>query len=324
MWESEYRATFLQGDVLTVYLISRLSNPVPQTEHPFLHGAWSRRFDALKRWCAKTNVPCYSVQPVVISDDRLHAEMTHLSAYGQFLFRCKSRSTHMTYSYRGALGCALAHRNAWENLIRSGAQYGLVVEDNVYFGESTEVFLDAFVRRLMHHQDDYLMMHTLGPFADFCLEAEVGTPSGPSVVPLASPGAHGPTSVNDVVSPVFRPMMSTKCYFISRQFATRMHGIVQHLYDVNELPPFHVDAWLSLEALRGSFKAFHRNHSVAATSPWLDNADGAGDFISVLRKPTSVTGIEHVAPVCSKGARDGLVVKSEEEYKRSIATPFSF
>ena len=50
--------------------------------------------------------------------------------YGKYLLAKGARQNHFEYCYGGALGCLLAHRNAWEQVVRRPETYGVVLENN--------------------------------------------------------------------------------------------------------------------------------------------------------------------------------------------------
>jgi hypothetical protein len=103
-----------------------------------------------------------------------------------------------------------------------------------------------------------------------------------------------------------RPMMSTKAYFISKQFATHMHHMLYEMYEIDQMPAMHVDALLSLEAISGGYRAFHRDPSQGPASELeasiFDNVDRNRSFIGVLKKE-GASGIRHTTPVASKNTQ---------------------
>ena len=249
--------------------------------------------------------PVNYVNPYIITDQTLAEEVSHLNAYGRYLFACGSRSTHMTYSYRAALGCALAHLRVWNSIVNCSRDFCLVVEDNVYFGEGTPATLSFYEKKFRELNADYMMLHTLGPFQDYC-EATERKQIGSVDVEYDVPFREATVTVKEKLYELDRPMMSTKCYLISKRFARYMYDMLYDMHEVNQMPAIHIDALLSLEALRGQFRAFHRFQCTApatqAESSIFDNVDYNRSFVGILKKADG-QGIPHTTPVASRGTR---------------------
>lgn len=286
----------------SVYIISFKLSDLP---HP-----WNSRYANLMRSFSTgaeslpLPEPVNYVEPYIISDETVKEEVSHLNAYGSYLFTCGSRSTHMTYSYRAALGCALAHLRVWNSIANCSRPFCLVVEDNVYFGEGTPAALVFYEQQFKELNADYMMLHTLGAFQDYCKQTE-GKEVLSKEVEYYVPFKGKSIKITEKLFALDRPMMSTKCYFISKNFAQYMYDMLYDMYQANQMPPIHIDALLSLEALRGKFRAFHRFPSTAPQSEdagVFDNVDATNpSFISILKKPQG-QGIPHTTPVASRGA----------------------
>lgn len=270
-----------------------------------IDGFWGFRLDYLKKsFSNEVYEPINFIKPYIITDSALKEEVGHLNAYGQYLFSCGSRSTHMTYSYRGGLGCAMAHLRVWNSIVNCSRDFCLVVEDNVYFGEGTSGALSFYEAKFKELDADYLMLHTLGPFEDYCKEDEQKRTLSEDMEYIVNYKGET-TPVREKLYSLDRPMMSTKCYFISKRFATRMHDMLYDLYETNQMPAMHVDALMSLEALKQGYRAFYREPHGQPLSEQeasiFDNVDHNRSFIGVLKKLEG-QGIQHNVPVASRNS----------------------
>jgi len=287
----------------TRHLAYLISDP----EKSYNDGMWAVRFAYLKAAFVKGFAdPINYIKPYIISDANLNEEVSHLNSYGQYLFACGSRSTHMTYSYRGALGCALAHLRVWNAVKNCERDFCLVCEDNVYFGEGTPQTLTFYEKKFVELEADYMMLHTLGPFEDYCAADETKVIASSSDMQYDVPFDGSTVNVKEKLYALDRPMMSTKAYFISKRFAIHMYHMLYELYETDQMPAMHVDALLSLEAIRDGYKAFYRAPSRGPTSELeasiFDNVDNNRSFIGVLKKGGG-SGIRHTTPVASKNAQ---------------------
>ena len=236
---------------------------------PSIAKLWLNRFADLPR-------STMYVKPVVASS----SDLNHMSTHGKYLLHCNSRPSHILYSYAGALGCAMAHHAAW----KIGAKHGgdiLVLENNAHIHEVEK--LNDFYALFKEKSMDYFSLHTLGPFEDICIN------DTESIVSFKY--------LDNVIYRMERPWMSLKCYFLSARFLKHLVQKFDLLWKMHEVPPVHVDAFVSLECIQKSFTGYVRKSARKITAGY-DNDDR---FIGALSKKRG-TGIPHTGLLCPHNA----------------------
>ena len=207
------------------------------------------------------------------------SDLHKLSSLGKFLItRCKNRFAHYEYSYMSAFGLVLAWDNVFRRCIEKNTSY-LVLEANSTLNDPQVLkdVLEAFKKS----QLDYLKITSSDPMlVEMCPSAKKIKDQVMCKLPQGS------------IVKMMDPKTNTKGIIISPKFAKRMH----HLISRGDIPPIHIDAWMSMECGpygTGKFKSGRYRPKRGTKFPVDYEASGK------TYKP-----ISHISPVCFERSWD--------------------